>query len=100
MTSIVYPFFESNIQILTALTAEALGDLSDEHGEAWVIVAIYIAAQENKRSMKYIEAILNRWHREGYGTVPAWQRKPTPQAPQVGGWAAELAKEREQNVNP
>ena len=79
MTSIVYPFFESNIQILTALTAEALGDLSDEHGEAWVIVAIYIAAQENKRSMKYIEAILNRWHREGYGTPLSW-KSPKPRA--------------------
>ena len=94
MTSIVYPFFESNIQILTALTAEALGDLSDEHGEAWVIVAIYIAAQENKRSMKYIEAILNRWHREGYGTVPAWKRKPTPQAPQVDEFALALEAAR------
>ena len=70
-----YTFFESNIHPLTPFIADELTDLTQDHGEQWVIEAMKIAARNGKRSLRYITSILERWRTEGYGTAPPWERK-------------------------
>jgi DnaD/phage-associated family protein len=64
----VFRAFETNIGPLTQMVGETLGDLIDEHSPTWVMAAIREAALNGKRSIKYIQAILDRWKVDGYGT--------------------------------
>ena len=61
----IFQLYEDNIGPLTPMIAEAIGDAQDTYPNNWIEEAIQIAAENNKRSWKYIEAILKRWHQEG-----------------------------------
>ena len=50
---------------LTPLIADSLTDLEETYSPEWLEEAIQVAVAYNKRSLKYIEAILNRWQTEG-----------------------------------
>jgi len=69
-----FSFYEQEIGPLTPLISERLGDEIDEHSEKWVMEAIKIAAQNSKRSYRYISSILKRWKKEGYGSLPSWEK--------------------------
>lgn len=64
-TSNIFQLYEDNIGPLTPIIADALGDAEDTYSNNWIVEAIQIAAENNKRNWKYIEAILKRWHQEG-----------------------------------
>ena len=61
----VFKLYEENIGPLTPLIADALKDAEETYGAGWVGEAIAESAKLNKRSWKYIEAILHRWKEEG-----------------------------------
>lgn len=61
----IFQLYEDNIGPLTPMIADAIGDTQDTYPNNWIEEAIQIAAENNKRSWKYIEAILKRWHQEG-----------------------------------
>jgi DnaD/phage-associated family protein len=61
----IYQLYEANIGPLTPLIAEALKDAEDTYPPAWVAEAIKIAVERNKRSLRYVEAILRRWEQGG-----------------------------------
>lgn len=61
----IFSLYEQNIGIITPLIAEALADAENSFPEIWIREAIQIAAERNKRSWKYIEAILIRWEKGG-----------------------------------
>lgn len=60
----IFRLYEENIGPLTPLIAEALGEAEDAYPEAWIREAFQIAVEYNKRSWRYIEAILERWQTE------------------------------------
>jgi DnaD/phage-associated family protein len=45
---------------------ERLQGLFDDFKKEWVIAAIKEAVEHNARSLKYITAILEQWHRDGF----------------------------------
>jgi DnaD/phage-associated family protein len=61
----IYTLYEQNVGALTPLIAEKLRDMEETYPEAWVQEAVNIAVQQNKRSLAYVGAILERWQREG-----------------------------------
>ena len=61
-----FKLYEENIGPLTPLIADALKDAEQTYSEEWVAEALEIAVKSNKRSWKYVEAILHRWKEEGH----------------------------------
>lgn len=60
----IFRLYEENIGPLTPLIADALGEAEDTYPEAWIREAFQIAVEYNKRSWRYIQAILERWQTE------------------------------------
>lgn len=61
----IFRLYEENIGSLTPLMAETLGEAEDTYPIEWITEAIEIAVKNNKRTWRYIDAILERWQREG-----------------------------------
>ncbi len=47
------------------MIGEQLRHAEDDYPAAWIEEAIQLAVENNKRSWKYVEAILKRWQAEG-----------------------------------
>ncbi len=60
-----FTLYEQNIGPLTPLIAESLRDLEQNYPSAWIEEAIQLAVARNVRKLTYIQAILDRWHKEG-----------------------------------
>lgn len=61
----IYRLYEENIGPLTPLIAETLSEAEDTYPAEWIEDALRIAVQRNKRTWRYVAAILERWQREG-----------------------------------
>ncbi len=61
----IYTLYEQNIGSLTALLSEELQEAEETYPAAWIEEAFREAVRLNKRSWKYIRAILERWQSEG-----------------------------------
>ena len=61
----IFRLYEEHIGPLTPMIAEALGDAEDTYPPIWIEEAVRIAVENNKRSWRYVEAILERWQQEG-----------------------------------
>lgn len=65
----LFGLYEENIGPITPIIADAVIHANTEYPVKWIEEAIAIAVKMNKRSWKYIEAILKRWKEEGHGTI-------------------------------
>ena len=61
----IYALYEANIGMITPLVADKLKDAEREYPWEWIEEAFKIAAELNKRSWRYVAAILERWSTEG-----------------------------------
>lgn len=61
----IYKLYLENVGAITPMIADELKDAERDFGVDWVHEAITIAVRSNKRNIKYIRGILERWHREG-----------------------------------
>ena len=61
----IYKLYEENIGPLTPLMADALKEAEDTYPADWIVDAMRIAVEKNKRVWRYVTAILERWNREG-----------------------------------
>ena len=68
----IFSLYEANIGIITPLIAEELKDAEVQYPEAWVEEAFREAVAGNKRSWRYIAAILKRWKTEGKDDGESW----------------------------
>ncbi len=68
----IFSLYEANIGIITPLMAEELKDAELQYPEAWIEEAFREAVTGNKRSWRYIEAILKRWKTEGKDDGESW----------------------------
>ena len=58
--------FEDNIHTLTSIERESLLELYDEYQGEWLSEAIKEAVKGNGRSLRYIQAVLERWKIDGF----------------------------------
>ncbi|MGB9521745.1 MAG: DnaD domain-containing protein [Anaerolineales bacterium] len=63
----IYNLYEQHIGLLTPMIAETLQDAEQTYPHSWIEEAIRLAVENNKRSWRYVEAILKRWKEEGKG---------------------------------
>jgi len=63
----IFTLYEQNIGILTPLIVDELREAEQSYPPAWVEDAFREAVDLNKRSWRYIRAILERWEAEGRG---------------------------------
>jgi DnaD/phage-associated family protein len=73
----IFTLYEQNIGMLTPLIADELRDAEQAYPPSWIEEAFQEAVNLNKRSWKYIRAILERWSTEGKDDAGA---KPSPDA--------------------
>lgn len=61
----IFRLYEDHIGPLTPMLAETLAEAQELYPEEWVEDAFRIAVEYNKRSWRYIEAIMRRWQEGG-----------------------------------
>ncbi len=61
----IFTLYEQNIGMLTPLIVDELREAEETYPDAWIEEAFREAVSLNKRSWKYIHAILERWRTEG-----------------------------------
>ncbi len=67
----IYRLYEDNIGPLTPMIADTLKDAEREFPMAWIEDAIRIAVESNARKWRFIQAVLDRWQKEGKKDAPA-----------------------------
>jgi DnaD/phage-associated family protein len=60
-----FTIYENNIGPMTPIIAEKIKLAEKDYPAAWILEAIKIAVERNKRNWRYIEGILNSWQTEG-----------------------------------
>lgn len=63
----IFKLYEENIGAITPMMAEILKDDETAYSNLWIKEAIEIAVTRNARNWKYVQAILERWQKEGRG---------------------------------
>ena len=63
----VFALYEANVGMLTPLIADELREAEREYPAEWIEDAFREAVSLNKRSWRYIRAILERWRADGKG---------------------------------
>lgn len=63
----IFSLYEQNIGPLTPIIGDQLREAERDYPAEWIEEAIQLAVKQNKRSWRYIEAILKRWQAEGKG---------------------------------
>ena len=63
----IFSLYEQNVGMLTPLIVDELRDAEQAYPSDWVEAAFRESVSMNKRSWKYIRAILERWRSEGRG---------------------------------
>jgi len=63
----IFGLYEANIGAVTPLLADVLREAERDYAATWVEYAFREACNNNKRSWKYVEAILKRIKTEGFG---------------------------------
>jgi DnaD/phage-associated family protein len=61
----IFALYEQNIGPLTPLLSDMLRDAEAAYAPDWIADAMKIAVENNKRSWRYVEAILKSWATEG-----------------------------------
>ena len=63
----IFSIYEANIGMLTPMIADDLREAENLYPASWIEDAFREAVEQNKRSWRYIERILERWTQEGRG---------------------------------
>ena len=63
----IFTLYHENIGVLTPLLSDELREAEDIYPVEWIEDAFRIAVSLNKRSWRYVRAILERWSTEGRG---------------------------------
>lgn len=61
----IYRIYEDNIGPLTPMIADTLKDAEKHYPMSWIEEAIRIAVETNARKWSFVQAVLDRWQREG-----------------------------------
>lgn len=61
----IFELYEDNIGPLTPMIADDLKEAQSEYPVQWIEEAIHLSVQNNKRSWRYVHAILKSWKKEG-----------------------------------
>ena len=63
----IFKLYEENIGAITPIMADILKEDEAAYPPEWIEEAVRIAVARNARNWKYVQAILERWQKEGHG---------------------------------
>lgn len=63
----IFKLYEQHIGLLSPMIVDTLKDAEQTYPITWIEEAIRLAVENNKRSWRYVSAILKRWKEEGKG---------------------------------
>jgi DNA replication protein len=66
----IFSLYEQNIGLVTPMLAEELAEAAEQYPPEWIEEAFREAVTHNRRHWRYIQAILERWARDGRGGRP------------------------------
>lgn len=75
----IFKLYEDHIGSITPMMADILKLDEAQYPAQWIADAIRIAVVQNARNWKYVQAILERWQKEGRGNEQ--NRRDNPQDP-------------------
>jgi DnaD/phage-associated family protein len=81
----IYRLYEDNIGPLTPMIGEELKSMETDYSPDWLEEALRLAVEANKRSLRYIRAILERWRSEGKQGELAGRNTPSDGTKYVTG---------------
>ncbi len=61
----IFRLYEQNIGPLTPILADMLREAEKIYPQEWIEDAVRLAVENNKRSWRYVDAILRRWQEQG-----------------------------------
>jgi DnaD/phage-associated family protein len=64
-TGAIFKVYENNIGLMTPIMADKINDALKTYKEDWIIDALKEAVANGVRKWSYVEAILDRWQKEG-----------------------------------
>jgi DNA replication protein len=64
-TGKIFKAYENNIGLMTPIMADKINDALKTYQEDWIIDALKEAVANGVRKWSYVEAILDRWQKEG-----------------------------------
>jgi DnaD/phage-associated family protein len=78
MRAEIFKVYSSEIGLITPRISDAINDYLDDlrFEPSWIIDAIHLAADNNKRNWAYCAAILKRWAVEGKTALPIKKKYP------------------------
>lgn len=79
----IFTLYEQHIGLLTPLIAEQVQAAAQTYPTAWLNEAFAIAVKNDKRHWRYVEAILQRWAREGKDAVRAHTTRRSGRTPSL-----------------
>jgi len=74
----IFRLYETEVGPLTPMIADMLKDSEQDYERAWIEAAVKEAVTNQARNWKYVEAILKRWKKDGFGA-------PYPRGPGKNG---------------
>lgn len=87
----VFTLYEQNIGVLTPMLAAELKEAEELYPASWLEEAIREAVRSNKRSWRYIRAVLDRWSRDGRGQQQPVEQHADPSR-YISGELSDLVK--------
>ena len=66
----IFQLYEESIGLVSPMLREILKDAEDEYPPAWIQDAFKLAVTNNARRWAYVQAILERWSKEGRENKP------------------------------
>lgn len=90
-TDSLFSVYENNIGPITTVTADLLTDAEKTYPLQWILDAIKLAVENNKRNWRYCEAILKRWQADGKDDGKNKSKPAQPHVPDFGDWEANYA---------
>lgn len=84
----IFKVYQDNIGLLTPLIADSIVDAEKTYPLQWIIEAIKLSVENNKRSWRYCETILKRWQSEGKDEGKGKAKPAAPSMPDMGDWEA------------
>jgi len=86
-TTNLFSVYESNIGPITTMIADSLQDAEKTYPVQWIVEAIKLSVENNKRNWRYCETILDRWKRDGKDNgknKPKQSPQSSPAIPDLG----------------
>jgi DnaD/phage-associated family protein len=85
-TADLFSVYENNIGPITTMVADTLTDAEKTYPVQWIVDAMKLAVENNKRNWRYCDTILRRWQSDGKDEGKGKPKPAASHVPDMGDW--------------